>query len=335
MGNTFVFALNAIMPIILLVLLGYGLKRIKFIDQYFVNLLNKFVFRVGLPILLFYNVYSIENLQDIDWAVVLFSVVAILSVFGIGLIFVSLFIRDPEQKGVILQAIYRSNFALIGVPLAQALGGDHGLAIVSIISAFTIPLLNVLSVIALTMFQRNEHGQRISLKKLIITIVTNPLIIGVMLGLLTLVIRSLMPTRNDVPVFSIRYNLTFLYTFLKMMSMTASPLALIALGGQYEFSVVKGLAKQIIIGVTWRILLVPATVLTVAYFLSSSIAGISDSYPALIALFGTPVAVSSAIMTHEMGGDRNLAGQLVVWSTIGSMFTIYLAIVLMRSFQLI
>ncbi len=335
MDNTFIFALNAIMPIILLVALGYFLKTIKFYDQYFVNLLNKFVFRVGLPVLLFYNVYSIDGLKDIDWEVVLFSVAAILSVFGIGLLLVVLFIKKSEQKGVILQSIYRSNFALIGIPLAQALGGSHALAIVSIISAFTIPLLNVLSVIALTIFQRNELGQRISLKKLMKTIVTNPLIIGVLLGLMTLVIRSLIPAEQGEPVFSIQKDLTFLYSFIKMLSLTASPLALIALGGQFEFSVVKGLAKQIVIGVTWRIVLVPAVVLYVAYVFSSHISGIQESYPALIALFGTPVAVSSAIMTHEMGGDYKLAGQLVVWSTLGSMITLYLMIVLMRSLQLI
>ncbi len=331
MGSTFVFAFNAIMPIVLLVLLGYVLKKIKFIDQSFVNILNKFVFRIGLPILLFYNVYSINSLNDIDWAVVLFAVVAILAVFTVGLLFVSIAIKDPKQKGVILQSIFRSNFALIGIPLAQTLGGSEALAIVSIISAFTIPLLNVLAVISLTMFQRNEFGERISIKKVLMTIVKNPLIIGVLLGLLTLVIRSMIPVVNGELVFSLKNNVTFSYTFIKIMSQTASPLALIALGGQFEFSVVKKLAKQIIIGVTWRILIVPASVLTIAYLLSPRIPGISESYPALMALFATPVAVSSAIMAHEMGGDDQLAGQLVVWSTICSIATIFFTIVIMKS----
>lgn len=330
MGSTFVFAFNAIMPIILIVLLGYGLRRIKFIDLPFVNLLNKFVFRIGLPILLFYNVYSINSLKDIDWAVVLFAVVAILAVFSVGLIFVSIAIKDPKQKGVILQSIFRSNFALVGIPLAQTLGGIEALAIVSIISAFTIPLLNVLAVVSLTMFQRNEFGERISVIKIFKMIASNPLILAVLLGLFVLVIRSFIPTVNGELVFSLKNNLTFSYTFLKVMSQIASPLALIALGGQFEFSVVKKLAKQIIIGVTWRILIVPASVLTVAYMLAPRIPGISVSYPALIALFATPVAVSSAIMTHEMGGDNQLAGQLVVWSTICSIVTIFFTIVVMR-----
>lgn len=331
MGSTFVFAFNAIIPIILIVLLGYGLRRIKFIDLPFVNLLNKFVFRIGLPILLFYNVYSINSLSDIDWTIVLFAVSAILVVFSVGLIFVSIAIKDPKQKGVILQSIFRSNFALVGIPLAQALGGTEALAIVSIISAFTIPLLNVLAVVSLTMFQRNEFGEPISIMKVLRTIATNPLIIGVLLGLITLVIRSMIPVVNGELVFSLQNNLTFSYTFLRIMSQTASPLALIALGGQFEFSVVKRLAKHIIIGVTWRLLIVPASVLSIAVLLAPRVPGISVSYPALIALFATPVAVSSSIMANEMGGDKELAGQLVVWSTICSIVTIFFTIVIMKS----
>ncbi|MBU1093444.1 MAG: AEC family transporter [Firmicutes bacterium] len=331
MGAIFIFAFNAVMPIILLVLLGYILKKTRFIDISFINTLNKFVFKIGLPILLFYNVYSIDSLNDIDWAVVLFAAVAIIVVFIIGMLFVMIAIKDRNQKGVILQSIFRSNFALIGIPLAQTLGGAEALAIVSIISAFTIPLLNVLAVVALTMFQRNDDGERISIVKIVESIVKNPLILGVLLGLLTLVIRTKIPVVDGQLVFSVQNNLTFSYTFIKIMSQTASPLALIALGGQFEFSVVKTLAKQIIIGVTWRILFVPAFVLTVAYMFAPKIPGISESYPALIALFATPVAVSSAIMTHEMGGDYQLAGQLVVWSTLCSIVTIFFTIVVMKS----
>lgn len=331
MGTIFIFAFNAVMPIILLVSLGYILKKTRFIDISFINTLNKFVFKIGLPILLFYNVYSIDSLNDIDWAVVLFAAVAIIVVFIIGMIFVMIAIRDRNQKGVILQSIFRSNFALIGIPLAQTLGGSEALAIVSIISAFTIPLLNVLAVVALTMFQRNDDGEKISMIKIIESIIKNPLILGVLLGLITLIIRTVIPVVNGQLVFSLQNNLTFSYTFIKIMSQTASPLALIALGGQFEFSVVKTLARQIIIGVTWRIVLVPTFVLSVAYMLAPKIPGISESYPALMALFATPVAVSSAIMTHEMGGDYQLAGQLVVWSTLCSIVTIFFIIVVMKS----
>jgi malate permease and related proteins len=116
-----------------------------------------------------------------------------------------------------------------------------------------------------------------------------------------------------------------------MVSQTASPMALIALGAQFELSVVKPLIKKIALGVTWRIIITPGIILTAAYLLEEKIPGMSYSYAGLIALFGSPVAVSSAIMVHEMGGDEKLAGQLVIWSSVFSIFTIFITVVLFRS----
>jgi predicted permease len=108
-------------------------------------------------------------------------------------------------------------------------------------------------------------------------------------------------------------------------------MALIALGGQFELSVVKPLIKQIFLGVTWRIVIVPVISLGLAYYLEKHIPGMEYAYAGLIALFGTPVAVSSAIMVHEMGGDEKLAGQLVIWSSVFSIFTLFLIIVFFKS----
>ncbi len=331
MLDTFLFAANAVLPIVLIIMLGYFLKRAKFMDVHFTNLLNKYIFRVGLPILLFVNVYSIESFDEIKWGVILFAVVGILLIFSIAWISVLFTVKDPLQKGVILQAAIRSNFALIGFPLAQALGGIEALVVVSLLSAFTIPLANVLSVISLTMFQVNEFGERISIKKMIFNVLTNPLIIAVMTGLFVLFLRGLITPDGSTTPFTLKTNLKFLYDALKMVSQTASPMALIALGAQFELSVVKPLIKKIALGVTWRIVITPGIILTAAYLLEDKIPGMSYSYAGLIALFGSPVAVSSAIMVHEMGGDEKLAGQLVIWSSVFSIFTIFITVVLFRS----
>ncbi len=330
MIDTFLFAANAILPIVLLIILGYILKRIKFIDIHFINTLNKYVFRVGLPVLLFFNVYNIENFNEINWGVILFAVSAMLIMFTICYFTIIFTVKDPNQKGVILQVVVRSNFALIGIPLAQSLGGIEALAIVALLSAFTIPLANVLSVIALTMYQVNEFGEKISIKKMIRNILTNPLIIGVTAGLFVVFLRGLVTPSGGEPLFTIKDNLFFTYDSIRLISVTASPMALIALGGQFELSVVKPLIKKIILGVSWRIVIVPGVVLTAAYLLQDRIPGMEYSYAGLIALFASPVAVSSAIMVHEMGGDEKLAGQLVVWSSVFSIFTMFAVIVVFR-----
>lgn len=204
MFDTFMFAANAILPIVLLIILGYVLKKLKFIDLHFTNVLNKYVFRVGLPALLFYNVYNIENVFEIKWGVILFAVVMMLILYGVGLLTIPLLVKDPNQKGVVLQVIVRSNFALIGIPLAQTLGGIESIAVVALLSAFTIPLANVLSVVSLNMYQINDSGEKISVKKMFLNILTNPLIIGVFSGLFALFIRGLITPDGGVPIFSLK-----------------------------------------------------------------------------------------------------------------------------------
>jgi malate permease and related proteins len=328
--NTFIFAMNAIMPIVILIGLGYLLKRMHFFDVHFFNLLNKYVFRIALPALLFYNIYKIEDFSEIKWGVVLFAVIVTLAFFTLGILVVTFTVKPINQKGVMLQAITRSNFALIGIPLAQTLGGFEALVVVALLSAVSIPLANVLSIVALSMFQRNELGERISFTKMIENIIKNPLIIGVFTGLLFLLIRGFIPTVNGEKVFLLSRDIKFSIDAIRLLSVTASPMALIALGGQFEISAVKELAGQITQGVLWRIVIVPGVALTLAYIFRDQISGMEYAFPALIALFGTPAAVSSAIMASEMGGDAKLAGQIVVWTTIFSMFTLYFTVVIFR-----
>lgn len=332
--DTLIFALNAILPIILLIFLGYFLKKMSFLDEEWFKKGNKLVFRVCLPALLFINVYNIESFTSINWSVVIYSEAAIFIVFFLGLLPVKLTIPDDRQKGVVLQCVFRSNFAIIGLTLAESLGGVEGKGIAAVLSAFSIPTFNVLAVIALTMFSKGENGQKINFREILSKLVRNPLIIGVVCGLITLGIRSFIPTDADgALVFSLSENMRFLYTAVSSVSKISSPLALIVLGGLFDFSAVKGMKKQIVVGTVSRVAVVPFLVLGAAALLSGYTSLLSfdaSVYPALLALFGSPVAVSSAIMAQEMDNDGVLAGQLVVWTSIMSIFTLFFFILLLR-----
>lgn len=126
-------------------------------------------------------------------------------------------------------------------------------------------------------------------------------------------------------------SLTFLYTAVGNVSKIASPLALIVLGGQFTFSAVRGMLKEIVIGTVWRIVAAPVIGIVVAAALSNLLQFDNTVYPALVALFGSPVAVSSAIMAGEMENDEQLASQLVVWTSVGSVVTIFLLVVGLKS----
>lgn len=330
--NIFLFAFNAITPIILLILLGYILKKINFLDEGWFKKGNKFVFRICLPVLLFMNVYNIKSLAEIDWTVVLYAELIIFVIFFLGLLLVKLTIPEEKQKGVILQCVFRSNFAIIGIPLAESLGGSEAMGIASILGAFSIPTFNILAVIALTMYNKGENGRKANLGDTLKKILTNPLILGVATGMVVLVIRSLLPVSAETGeiIFSLKNDVPWLFNAVSNVSKICSPLALVVLGGQFDFAAVKELKKQIAIGTVARVVAVPGIALSVAIVLSTytNILNFSPQvYPALIALFGSPVAVSSAIMAQEMDNDGTLAGQLVVWTSIASIFTIFFFVV--------
>ncbi len=329
------FALNAVLPILTLIGLGYLLKRVGFLNEEFLRVGNKFVFRIALPALLYYTIYSISSFSTINWSVIVYSVMAILILFTLGLMIANLLIPDKKQKGVIIQAIFRSNYAIIGIPLAQALGGTPAIAVVALVSAIAVPLMNVLAVIALSLYIK-EDDAKLEMEDTLLKIVKNPLIIGVFLGLVTLAIRSFIPVDPEtlIPVFTLEHNLTFLYTAIKWMGQIASPFALIILGGTFEFFVIKSLGKQIAIGTLSRVILAPLITLSLAVYLSSKTSFFhftSVDYPAFIALLASPTAVSSAIMAKEMQNDEKLAVQLVVWSTISSIVSIFIIVVIFRS----
>lgn len=333
-------AINAVLPIVLTIALGYFLKKIKLLNGTFLEVANKFVFKVCLPCLLFINIYNgMESFANVNWTVVLYVVIVVLVLFGIGLLVSMLTTKDNKRMGVILQCTFRSNYAIIGLTLIGNLGGDVALG--SIVSAFSIPLYNVLAVIALSVFVKDEHegdnaqnsgvpsrSKKNVVVKVLLNIVKNPLIIGVFVGLVFVAVREILVAACGVSAAELPFRfdnqLAFLYGVVKNVSVIATPLALIVLGGQFEFSAVKGMAKEIVVGTLFRIVFAPLIGVGIAILLDSytSIEFGAAAYPTLIALFGTPVAVASAIMAGEMNNDKQLATQLVVWTSIGSIFTL-------------
>lgn len=345
--------INAVVPIILLILLGYALKRINFLKGDFLKTGNKLVFNILLPCMLFINIYdNMEGFDAIRWDVILYSLAVIFLIFGIGLLASVLTTKKSERRGVILQCAFRSNYAIIGLVLVERLGGDASLA--GIISAFSIPVFNILAVISLSVFvgKRQEEAQldmfgeeevkRVKrgkeVKGVLLNIIKNPLIIGVAAGLVFVAVREIERAicGGELP-FTFKNDLKFLYIAVSDLKLIASPLALIILGGQFEFSAVRGMTKEIVVGTVLRVIVTPLIGIGCAVLLSLTplFTFGADVYPSLISFFGTPVAVSSAIMAGAMKNDEQLATQLVVWTSISSIVTIFLMVFLLMSFGLI
>lgn len=329
-------ALNAVMPIVLLIVLGYLLRQKGVLTDQFLSIGNKLVFSVCLPVMMFVNVYGIASISDVRWDICLYSVAAVALLFLLGIVMALAVTPVPERRGVLLQCSFRSNFAIIGMPLAATLGGEAGAAVAAVLSAVTVPVFNVLAVIALSAFRR-ENGRPVSGRKLLLDVVKNPLIDGVALGVAALLIRQWQVAQFGSVAFSLQRDLPWLYSAAKDLKSIASPLALLLLGGQFRFSAVKELWKEVAAGTVCRTVMAPLLGVGGAVLLGSW--GVLQcgpaEYPALIALFGSPVAVSSAIMAREMHNDEQLATQLVVWTSIASIVTVFLTVCLMMSLGLL
>ena len=332
-----VTAANAVLPIVLLILLGYFLRQKGFLSEEFVKTGNKLVFKVCLPCTLFINVYDIDGFESIPWDIILYCVIMVFVICMLGIVVAIITTKMPSRRGAIAQSVFRSNMAIIGLSLASALGGDEAVAVTSVVSAFTVALFNVLAVFVLSMFAEGDGKGKADFRKILMNIVKNPLIIGIALGMVCLGLRSIQTKLFGQPVFLLSRDLKFVYNSLNNLKAIASPFALLVMGGQFAFSAVKGMWKDILSGTLSRIVLAPLVGIGLAVILSNM--GVlpcdSNVYPALIALFGSPTAVASAIMAGQMGADEQLATQLVVWTSIGSIFTVFLTVVVLMSMGLL
>lgn len=334
MISVFTYAFQAVASISLLSILGYILKRKGVFDDGFSKRLNSLVFRYFLSVNLFLNVYNIEDLSQLPLRQMLFCLIFTLFLFSAGMLVSPRITGIREKQSVLTQCFFRSNAAIIGLPIAGLLGGPEAEHYAAMFLATTVILFNALAVICFTVYSPDTTGKQIHVRDLSNGIVHNPLIIGLSLGLLCVAIRSVIPKNPDgIPVFSLQYTLSPLYNALKNLSQIASPLMLVLLGARFNFHSVSSDKKLIAIGVSVRVLIAPILGYT-ALFVCSSILHLFETSPAmyqgLIGILASPCAVSSAVMAAEMGGDETLASQLVVWSTLISMFSLFFIVFVLR-----
>ena len=293
---------ESIMPLFILMALGYAIREMKLADKKDFDVMNKLVFTVFLPTLLFYNIYKTGAATNFDLQLAGFAVIGILTVFAVGYFVVKVLSRDNSKRGVMLQGFFRSNYAILGVPLVEYICGGNSTGLASLMVAVIIPVFNVLAVISLETFR----GGKVSFKELIKGIITNPLIIASLLGVLFMLCNITLPTVIEKAVSDI--------------SKIASPLAIIILGASFSFSSIKGYVRDITIVVLTRLIIVPLLAVVAAVLLGFT----GEALACLLIAFGAPVAVSSYSMSQQMGGDETLSAQVVVISSALCLATLFM-----------
>ena len=252
----------------------------------FLRQFNQLLYKVFFPLRLVYNIYTSDNLLDGNSFFLIFVVAVVTIIYILLMIFVPITVKEGPKRGPMVQGIMRSNISLFALPLAETILGDEGIAIASLLIAFVIAFYNVYSVIAFESFR----GGKASIKHTLISVVKNPMIDGVVVGLFFNLLHIPFPGPLLVP--------------LGKIAAVTSPMALIVLGGTLEFSAVKHNLKYILSVIGIKMVLLPLIVVPIAHAMGFNAPEIFGAY----CLVGTPVATGTYVLAVNMGGDGDLAG---------------------------
>ena len=326
MLQSFSYAWNVIAPILLMILAGMLALRIFPMDRDFYKQLNKLCFRFFLPINLFCNVYKIADLSEISWKLLLFAVFGVFFAMGIGILVASR-IPEREQKGVLVQAAFRSNNTVIGLYLATALGGAAAEAFASVALALVVCIYNILAVLVLEYY---AGSRKRSLKETCRSLLKNPLLLALLAAFAVLLLRGGERLIWGSVPFTLEKNLPFVYKALTDFSKVATPVMIFILGAQLDFTAAREKWNRILLGVGLRLVIIPVICLSLAIALRKPLGLTELELPTFLAVYASPAAVSGSVMVAEIGGDSELAGQIIVWSSALSMLTLFLFISALR-----
>lgn len=306
--DNLVLSFNVVLPIFFMMALGYVIKRVGLADDASLKKFNNVTFRVFLPILLFNNIYNTDIKSALYPKMMIFGAAATLTIYTVVFILTCILEKDNKKRGVMIQGIFRSNFILFGLPVVLKLYGQEAMGATSLMIAVIVPIYNVFSVVALEVFR----SSKINAKKILKGIATNPLILGSVIGLLTLLSGIRFPHVIEETISDI--------------SKIATPLALIILGASMNFKTVTKNLKYIIVGVSGKLVIGPFFGIMAAAALGFR----NVELAILLSMFASPTAVSSFTMAQQMDADADLAGQLVVFDTTISIFTMFIWVFILK-----
>lgn len=297
-----IFSLNATVPVFAMIILGMLFKKIGIIDDVFASRMNKFVFLIPLPVLLFKDLATLDFNTIWDTKFVLFCFfITILCILIVTLL--SFLLKNKQNQGEFIQASYRSSAALLGIALIQNVYGKATMAPLMIIGS--VPLYNIMAVVVLSFFSPERKGlsKEVWLKT-IKGILTNPILIGIVVGILWSLLHLPMPTMLDKTVTSI--------------GNVATPLGLMAMGATFNYKEALGDLKPALCASFIKLFGFCAMFLPLAIYLGFQ----GEQLIAILVMLGSATTVSCFVMAKNMGHTGILTSTVVMLTTIFSGFSI-------------
>lgn len=299
--ESFLVCFRAVAPIFLIMALGYLAQRLGTISREDVPRLNKLAFRYFLSVTMFYNLYKSDISHAVQPRLMLFAVIAVLAEFAAATAYVVITEPQRAKRGVKIQGIFRSNGILIGIPLTGALVANADLGPIVMVLAVVVPTYNILAVIILEVFRGNKPNPG----RILLSIAKNPLIIAVAVGLVFLLTPLKLPVVIESTV--------------SQIAPISNAFMLFLLGAFFRFDGLRRYRWDLVIVTLGRLVIMPGVVLAAAWFMGFR----GVEFAGLIAVFGSATAVSSFTMAQQLGGDDELAGDIVVITSVFCVATLF------------
>lgn len=303
-AENLVFSLNATVPVFLMMVFGWFARMIGLLDDHTTSKLNKFVFKALLPALLFMDLSAADFRQVWDTRFVIFCMIATLLSVGIALCF-SLLHKDKSERGEIIQASYRSSAAILGIAFVKNIYGEATMAALMIVG--TVPIYNIIAVIVLSLTSpdkgNSKNGRELAFSTLK-EIITNPIIIGIAVGILW----SLSGISQPV----------IMSKSISYLGNMATPLSLTALGASFKFSDAKG-RIPVTVGIVFiKLVLFCGIFLPAAVWLGFR----GEKLIAILVMLGSATTGSCFVMAKNFGHKGAITAFAVMLATLCSAFTL-------------
>lgn len=310
--DNFLLSVDVILPLFLIMAIGYLLRRILALDDGWIQLTNKIIFRALLPLLLFRSMYENDlsgMFSQSMRGLILFCMAAFLISFLVLNLVVPRLEKENCRRGVLIQGAIRSNATIFGIPIATMLFGESNISAVVVLLACLVPLFNVCSVVALERF----HHEKTDWRQVLRQIVTNPIITGILLGLLFNALRIPIP----LPLKNAAWSL----------ASSTTPLSFLTLGASFAFASAAKNRRELTGVALFKLILSPLVWVGLAGILGYR----GQMLAGVLMIFAPPAAVSSFPMACAMGGEPQLSGEIVVVTSIFSMLSMFLWIFSLKS----
>ncbi|RHT24219.1 AEC family transporter [Clostridium sp. AM33-3] len=310
-----IFSLNATIPIFLMMVLGVFFRKTGLLKENMINGLNQFVFKATLPVLLFGDLAKQDFAEAWNGKFVAFCfVVTLVSISLVALM--SMALKDKSQRGEFIQGAYRSSAAILGIAFITNIYGNSGMAPLMIIGS--VPLYNIMAVVVLSFTKPGQNGMSPELiKKTLKGIATNPIILGILAGVLWSVLRLPMPT--------------ILTKTVSSLGGLTTPLGLMAMGAAFNWSEAKSGMGPAFAASFMKLIGLCTLFLPVAVLLGFREAELI----AILVMLGSSTTVSSYVMARNMGHSGVLSSSIVAITTLGSAFSLTFWLYVLKTLALI